>query len=119
MDWKEFFKPTKWKIIVFLILPGLYVSYRFGMGISEPWGYTYNFYPMLLLLFILVVLLFESGNVMKGAYPIDMNGDPAVPLATASNIGIQIIINIIVVYLLSCIIVYLISKYRKQKILSK
>ena len=113
MDWKEFFKPTKLKIFVFLILPGLYVSYTFSKTIGEPWGYSYTFYPMIILLFILIVSLFESGSVMNGAYPIDMNGDPAVLLATASNIAIQMLINIVVVYSLSCLIVLLISKYKK------
>ena len=50
---------------------------------------------------------------MEGAYPIDMNGEPAVLMHTITTDIAQISLNIIVAYLLACVIAHIIYKYRK------
>jgi hypothetical protein len=112
-NWKQFVKPTKLKIFIFLLFPGIYVFYTFSMTMGDPWGYTYSIYPMFLMLTIFASQLFQSVSAPKGAYPIDAQGNPAVPLSNPLNIGFQIILNIIVVYLIACLIAHVIYKFRK------
>ena len=96
MGLKEFFKPTKGKIILFIILMGfLNFIWIFGQGCSDCRmlvGLPLSFYPV------------GSGTFFDARDP--------VPEVVSFSI-VNFILNIVFWYLLACLIVLIYRKIRK------
>jgi len=111
MNLKDFFKPSKWKIIIFLIIPGVFHTCAFGMTAGINYLCTYNLYPMIL--YVPFVLLNLFPRIEAAAYPQEAyyNGALISPIETI----ITLITSIIIAYLIACLIIFLIKKMKNKK----
>jgi len=110
LNWKKFIKPTKLKIFIFFLLPGIQVSYISSATQSAPWSYVYNVYPIFILFKVFLLELFQSpySDLKDGI------GNFARPTSIIFNTSIQIILNIIVLYSISCLLNHVIYKFRNK-----
>jgi len=121
MTWKEFFKPTKWKIILALISAFfayflLYVMY-FGFychpdAIINPNTSAYPHEQLICRFYSILGLGYFSENLMLELRYV---------LGLENSIGLQIIsyisffVHILYYYLIICIINYFYNKFKKLK----
>jgi len=116
MDWKELFKPTLGKLLLFLLIPGIFIGYTYGMALPEGTkGMHYDFYPMVLYIPITVYSLLPMDPQLQ--YPITINNEPAVyyngsmihPIITI----LTALFSIVIAYSLSCLIFHIYPKHKK------
>jgi len=123
MDWKEFFKPNKWKIILaillfFLMILSSSVQYQFvrrcepGSECPQPLiaslptvvvnvlGFPASLEPL--------IMLHDKGIIPNEVYYNRIN---RILLA----IPLGFIPNIIYLYVLSCLIIYIVNKLKSKK----
>lgn len=94
MSWKEFFRPTIFKIviaiIIFMLLPNIFVSH----GLDAGWGPNYD-----------IIFIFGGFFQLIGLFRLYFpNGDLLIHNA------IFIIVGIIVSYVVTCLII---NKFKK------
>jgi hypothetical protein len=97
MGLKEFFRPNKWKILLFVLLGVVSLYYlRYFFGIPEKTGFAYL--PILGKIFLLGVGL---ADLVSGPF-------------FSLFIILSIILQIIYFYIISSLIVFIFQKTRKQ-----
>jgi len=104
MNWKEFLTFSKWKIIIFLIIPGVFHISIYGMNITT--NFKYIFVPMI---FYIPGLIMNLGPMNpNSSHPIDTyyNGSYIHPMETIL-LGI---ISITGAYFVACLIFLIIKK---------
>ena len=104
MDWKEFFKPTKWKVIIFLIIFLIFPAKYRGACLLELRAYCPNWIP-----FGGLVNLIEFIDLIFAGLFDNLSG----AMIDALSIIPSIILIIIVSYLISCVIMLIYSKLKK------
>ena len=117
MDWKVFFKPTIGKLLLFLLIPGIFVGYTYGMALPEGTeGIHYDFYPMIQYIPVVIFSLLPMDS--SSQYPITLNGEPAVyyngsminPVITI----LTALFSIVIAYSLSSLIFHIYHKHKNR-----
>ena len=110
--WQSFIYPSKLKIFIFLIIPGIYATPGYNIIIND-YVNIYSFKPMFILLLRLIEGLYTSKYAMLYAYEIDPSGLPLFPPPSVNSLIIQLFLNVMLVYLLACFMSHFIQKLQK------
>ena len=103
MNWREVFKPTIIKIILFLLIPSVYVESAVGCGAvigTECSSPEIGLYPLLLLL----IPIFQFFASASGPFVDPLTYIPIIPMFG----------GIVLSYLIACIIVYVFRKVKNR-----
>ncbi len=109
MDCKDFFKPTKWKIILTLIIP-IYLTYTVHFAMVLPpaksvW-YAITFYPI-------PILLIYFGSIYSYFQPLSK---PLFPFPEkVLHFLLDYILPLLINYVIVCLIIFLFKKIKSKK----